>query len=299
MTAGLLERLRAGQVLVADGAMGTMLQERGLKPGDCPEAVNLERPVVLEEIARLYLEAGADLVQTNTFGGSPMKLAQYGLDDRTEEVNRSAVEAVRRAVGGQALVSFSCGPTGRMLKPYGDADPEEVRRAFCRQLKAAAAAGADVVCVETMTDLGEAVLAVEASKSAAPGVPVMATMTFDRTKKGYRTIMGVSVAQAAEGLAKAGADVVGSNCGNGIDNMVEIAREFLRSTRIPLLVQSNAGMPEMRGGRAVYGETPELMASKVAALLEAGANIIGGCCGTTPAHIAAIRKAVSAKSPGR
>jgi len=286
----ILERLKDGEVLVADGAMGTMLQERGLKPGECPEALNLSRPELLEEVARLYLEAGAEIVQTNTFGGSPLKLALYGLAERTEEVNRKAVEAARRAVGDRAYVSASCGPTGRILKAMGgDTEPGEVLEAYVRQVQALVEGGADLLCVETMTDLEEASLAVRAAKSVSPSTPVMATMTFDRTKRGFYTIMGVDVARAAEGLRKAGADIVGSNCGNGIDNMIEIARAFRKASSLPILVQSNAGMPEMKGGKAVYSETPELMASKVAELVAAGAGIIGGCCGTTPAHIAAIR----------
>ena len=187
----LLERLRRGEVLVADGAMGTMLQERGLKPGQSPEALNLSETKVLEEIAQLYLEAGADLIQTNTFGGSPLKLAAYGLSEKTEEVNGNAVLAARKSAAGKAYVCASCGPTGRLLKPHGDADPEEVLAAYARQIKALIAAGADAVCVETMTDLNEAALAVRAAKSVSPDIPVIASMTFDKTKRGFYTMMGV------------------------------------------------------------------------------------------------------------
>lgn len=288
----LLDRLKQGP-MVADGAMGTQLMARGLKPGECPEAFGLEHPEALAEIASAYLEAGAEIVQTNTFGGSPLKLACYKLEGRTEEINRKAVEAVRRAVGGKAYVSASCGPTGKLLKPAGDADPEEVSAAFQRQMKALLEAGADVLCVETMTDLAEAALAVKAAKSLRPDAPVMATMTFDKGPRGFFTMMGVSVKKAVEGLQAAGADVVGSNCGNGIEAMVLIAREMRALTDLPLLIQSNAGLPRLVGGKTVYPETPEFMAEKAKDLLAAGVSIVGGCCGTTPEHIRAIQKTVS------
>lgn len=286
------DELKSGRVLVADGAMGTMLMARGLAPGEAPETVNLRGPEALEEIARLYLEAGADIIQTNTFGGSPLKLAKTGLDDNMHDVNRRAVEAVRRVAGGKAFVSASVGPSGLILKPYGDAEPQAVYDSYRSQVEILAAAGADVICVETMTDIAEAVLAVRAAKEAAPRLPVMATMTYDATPRGFFTIMGVTVACAAKELAAAGADVIGSNCGNGIDNMVAIAREYRACSDLPIIIQSNAGLPEMRGGVLAYPETPEFMASRVKALVASGVSIIGGCCGTTPAHIAAIRKEV-------
>lgn len=288
----LLERIAAGEVLIADGAIGTWLLERGLAPGACPESFNLSHPEMLEEIARLYLQAGAEILQTNTFGGSPLKLARWGLDDQTETIAGAAVAAVRRAAGHRAYVSGSCGPCGRMLKPYGDTDPELIRASFERQLRALAAAGVDLFCVETMTDLAEAVLAVRAAKAIAPAIPVMATMTFDRTRRGFFTIMGNGIPAAAAALVEAGADVIGSNCGNGIDAMVEIAREFRRGTAQPLIIQSNAGLPEVVDGVAVYPETPEYMAERARELLAMGVSILGGCCGTTPAHIAAFKAMV-------
>ena len=287
-----LERIAAGEVLIADGAMGTLLLERGLAPGACPESFNLSHPEILEEIARLYRHAGAEILQTNTFGGSPLKLARYGLDGETEAVNRAAVAAVRRVAGPRAYVSGSCGPCGRMLKPYGDTDPAVIGASFERQLRALAEAGVDLFCIETMTDLAEAVLAVRAAKAVAPAIPVMTTMTFDRTRRGFFTIMGNGIAPAAAALVEAGADLVGSNCGNGIEAMVEIAREFRRSTDRPLVIQSNAGLPEMVDGVAVYPETPEFMAAHARALLAIGISVLGGCCGTTPAHIAAFKAMV-------
>ena len=294
----LRERLQEGAVLVGDGAIGTLLQQKGLRPGECPESVNLTHPELLEEIAGAYLEAGSDVLQTNTFGGSPAKLAQYHLEDRTEEINGNAVRAVRKVAGERAWVSGSCGPSGRILKPYGDADPDELYAGFRRQAAALIEAGVDCLCIETMIDLAEATLAIRAAREVAPDIPVIATMTFDATPRGFYTIMGVSVARAASGLPQAGADVVGSNCGNGIENMVKIAREFRACTELPLIIQSNAGLPEIRDGVPVYGESPAFMAEKARDLLALGVSIIGGCCGTTPEHIKAIREIVDSPTVG-
>ncbi len=284
--------LKQSGVLVADGALGTMLIARGLGSGQCPETINLDRPELLLEIASEYLDAGAEIVQTNTFGASPIKLKLYNLDDKTEEINKNAVNMLRKVTRGRAFISASCGPCGRMLTPYGDISPEEVLAGYKRQAKALISAGVELICIETMTDLCEARLAIEAFKAVAPDLPVSASMTFDRTPRGFFTIMGVSVEQAAKGLADAGADIIGSNCGNGIDNMIEIAREFRRHSELPMIIKPNAGLPRLDGDLPVYSETPSFMAEKCIALLELGANIIGGCCGTTPAHIAAIKKTV-------
>ena len=287
-----LDRINDGEVLVGDGAMGTMLMREGLKAGECPELINLERPQVLEKIARLYHEAGADIIQTNTFGGSPFKLMQYSLEDRSDEINTAAVNAARRGAGDRAYISASCGPCGRLLKPYGDTDPEDIYEGFEKQLRAQVDAGVDMICIETMTDLREATLAVKAAKSVSQSIPVAATMTFDLTPNGFFTIMGTGIEQAATGLADAGADIIGSNCGNGIENMIKIAEEFKKKTSLPVMIQSNAGLPVMKGEDTVYPETPEFMAEGCEKLLKIGVNIIGGCCGTAPDHIAAFRKVI-------
>jgi 5-methyltetrahydrofolate--homocysteine methyltransferase len=286
-------RLAAGDVLVGDGAWGTQLMARGVLPGEAPESLNLTQPGVIEEIAALYVDAGADLITTNTFGGSPARLRQFGLDGQTEAVNRAAVEAVRRAAGGRAYASASVGPSGHLMKPYGDADPVDIGAGYERQIRALAEAGADLICIETMTDLAEAVLAVRAAKSVAPDLPVIATMTFETTRRGFFTVMGVSVEQAVRGLSEAGADILGSNCGNGSVTMVAIAREFRALTGLPIAIQPNAGLPEPLDGRLVYPETPEFMAEQARGLLAAGVAVIGGCCGTTPAHVRALRAMVS------
>lgn len=284
--------MSSGETLVADGAMGTMLFEKGLDPGQCPETVNLSNLRILEEIAQAYLEAGADILETNTFGGSPLKLSLYGLEEKMEAINCGAVLAVRGVVGDRAYVAASCGPCGKLLKPYGDSDPGVVYKSFHRQIECLVEAGADCICVETMTDLAEAKLAVTAARDVSPTIPIFATMTFDDTPRGFYTIMGVSIEDAAAGLQEAGADVIGSNCGNGIDKMVAVAGAFRECTDLPLIIQANAGLPETRDGRTVYLESPALMGERAKDLLGIGVSIIGGCCGTTPSHIGAIRSVV-------
>lgn len=292
----ILERIGEGKCLVADGAMGTMLFERGVKGGQAPESINLERPEILEDIARAYLDAGAEVLQANTFGASELKLSSHSLADRTEEINRKAVDAVRKVAGDGAFVAASCGPSGKLLVPYGDTEPEVIYESFLRQLKAVIEAGVDVVSVETMTDLAEASLAVKAARSVSSAIPIIATMTFDPGPRGFFTVMGVSIEKAAAGLEEAGAAVVGSNCGNGIEKMIEIAREFKKVSTLPIIIQSNAGMPELRGGVPVYPESPEFMAEQAKALVDMGVAVIGGCCGTTPEHTRALRGMVDSHS---
>jgi 5-methyltetrahydrofolate--homocysteine methyltransferase len=291
---GLLERIQSGEILCGDGGWGTQLMARGLKPGDSPEALNLSDPDALVEVATLYVDAGAQLITTNTFGGSPLKLKAYDLDSRTEEINAAAIEALKPVTAGKAYISASIGPTGKLLKPFGDTEPEEMAEGFGRQIGAVIEAGADIVCVETMIDLTEAQLAVKAARSISADIPIIATMTFDPTPRGFFTTMGVTIEKACQGLAEAGADVVGSNCGNGIEKMIEIARGFSEHSKLPVIIQSNAGVPENVGGEVVYPETPEFMAERVPQLIDLGVVIIGGCCGTGPEHIAAFRKVIDA-----
>ena len=288
----LRERLKQPGIIIGDGAMGTMLLRRGLKTGECPERMTLERPEVLEEIATLYLAAGAEIIETNTFGGSPLKLQPYGLDGETEEINRRAVAAVRRSIDDKAYLSASCGPSGRMLEPYGDTSEELVFESFQQQARAIISEGVDMVCVETMTDLTEATLAVKAVKSISPSIPVCATMTFDQTPGGFFTLMGTSIDHAVKGLTEAGAEIIGSNCGSGIEKMIGIAKAFLAKTNLPIIIQSNAGIPALRDDIATYPDSPEFMADRSIALMKLGVKIIGGCCGTTPEHIAALKRAV-------
>jgi len=265
---------------------------RGLKPGDSFEEINLTRPEILAEIAELYVEAGADLITTNSFGGSPLNLAGHGLAEKTEEINRAAVKAIQRVVEGRALISGSVGPTGKILTPYGDTEPDVMAEGFSRQIGALIEVGVDLICIETMMDLEEARLAVEAARRRSPSVPIIATMTFNATPRGFFTTMGTTVEQACRVLVEAGADLVGSNCGNGIDTMAELAREFSAHATVPRVIQSNAGIPENHGGELHYPEGPDDMAARVGELMDLGVAVIGGCCGTGPDHIRAIRTAI-------
>ena len=287
-----LSRIRERRAILGDGAWGSLLIQRGLSSGLAPEAWTLQRPDVVRAIAEEYLAAGAEILTTNTFGGSPTRLRTAGLDDRLEAINARGVELLRGVAHGRAWVSASVGPTGGLLKPLGSLDGQDAYEGFARQIRALVTAGADLICVETMTDLAEAMLAVRAAKSVAPGVPVIATMTFDLTPRGPFTVMGVSVEQAARALAGAGADLVGANCGNGVDQMLDVARAFVAHARVPLAFRPNAGLPVREGGRVVYKQTPEQFAAAAAGLLQDGVAIVGGCCGTTPAHIRSLATVV-------
>jgi 5-methyltetrahydrofolate--homocysteine methyltransferase len=288
----LLNILKGGKILVSDGAMGTMLFQKGLNPGDCPEKMNLEYPRIVEEIALAYIEAGAEIIQTNTFGGSTTKLNTYGLGETTEEINAAAVRIAKKAAGGKVFVAASCGPSGRILKPYGDAEPSEILDGFERQMTGISSVGVDLIAIETMIDLSEAKLALQAAKKIAPDTAVAVSMTFDLTPRGFFTIMGTSVKQAVEELTDAGADILGSNCGNGSENMIAITAEFRKYANLPIQIRPNAGLPRLENGILLYPETPEFMAEKSIEFIRKGANIIGGCCGSTPAHIALIKKKI-------
>lgn len=290
----ILQRFQSGDVLVADGAMGSLLMAMAgdLIKGSSPEAVNLSRPEILEKVAKLYFDAGADIIQTNTFGGSPLKLSDYKLEDKTEEINSTAVQAVRKTIGKEAYLSASVGPSGKLLKPYGPVSEDEMFDNFFRQIKVLIDHEVDILCIETMIDINEAVLAIKAARDISKSIPIMSTMTYNPSHRGFFTVMGVPVGKAAEEAEAAGADIVGSNCGNGIENMVLIAREYQKHSKLPLIIQANAGLPELKDDKPSYPETPEFMASKVEDLLEAGVVIVGGCCGTTPDHIRAFRQAV-------
>ena len=286
--------LKTQGYLVADGAMGTQLAARGLPAGVPPEAWNLERPDAVADVTRAYVEAGAQVVLTNTLGGARWKLARAGLADHTAEVNRAATEAARHGAGQRAAVFVSVGPTGELVAPLGTRREQEFVDVFAEQIDACAEAGADGICIETMTALEEALAALGAARQAAPDLPVVASMTYDRGLKVVATVMGVTPEQAARALEAAGADIIGSNCGDGIQGHVEVARLLRPATARPVWIKSNAGRPEWVDGQTVFRQTPEDMASHVEALLAAGANIIGGCCGTTPAHIRAIAAAAEA-----
>ncbi len=291
----LQDQLDENDLLLCDGAMGTMIMSLGFDSIRCPEVLNLEHVEALEEIAGAYIDAGADIVSTNTFGASPLKLAANGLEGETERINKVAVEAVRRVADsrGGGHVAGSCGPTGKILKPYGDTEPEEMRAGFVTQAGALIEAGVDAIFIETMTDLQEALLAVGAAREISQDIPLAVTMTFDPTPKGFFTMMGVSVERAVASLEEGGVQILGTNCGNGMEAMIRIAADFRAASNLPILVQANAGLPEIdENGAVFYPETPEFFGRKGEELIGAGVQLIGGCCGSTPDHIRAMRAAV-------
>jgi 5-methyltetrahydrofolate--homocysteine methyltransferase len=282
-----IEGLIAGGPVVTDGAWGTQLQERGLAVGACPDAWNLTVPEKVEQVARAYVEAGSRVILTNTFGANRFVLARHKLAEKVAEINRAGVEISRRAADGRARVFASIGPSGVMLM-MGQVKEDELREAFAQQAAAMAEAGADAIVVETMSDPAEARLTVSAARET--GLPVVACMTFDSGPNKDRTMMGTTPEQAAEELIAAGADCIGSNCGQGIAGFVGICRRLRAASGGPVWIKPNAGLPELVDGKTVYRQTPEQFADYVPQLVEAGAGFIGGCCGTTPEFIAAIRK---------
>ncbi|MCK5113801.1 MAG: homocysteine S-methyltransferase family protein [Phycisphaerae bacterium] len=287
----LLTKLEKLGILISDGAWGTMLQSNGMTTDDCPEEWNVSHPDAVCAIAKAYADAGSDMSLTNTFGGSRIKLDKKGYADRVAEFNEAGAKN-SLGVGGSAIIAGSVGPTGEFIEPLGAITAEEMEEVFAEQIAALLKGGVRVICVETMMAVEEAVCAVTAAKKLDPTVDVIATMTFDKTPNGFRTMMGVDPQRAADELSAAGADVLGSNCGNGIEGMIEVAGEFRKHTSKPILIHANAGVPELVGGQTVFRQSPEDFAANTQALVDAGANIIGGCCGTTPQHIAAMKAAV-------
>ncbi len=278
-----------GRTLLADGAIGTELQHRGLEPGACAESWNADRPDQVEAVHRAYVEAGAQLLTTNSFRGTRCALAGFGLAGRTAELNRRAAELAKAAAGDGAWVLGSMGPFGGFMEPLGETSEEQLRSWFLEQATALLEGGADGIVVETMAAGEEVEAAIRAARTAGASV-VAATMTFEKGRDGHRTMMGVSPGDAARIMVDAGADVVGTNCGTGliIRDYVQIVAQFCETVRVPVLARPNAGAPQLAGDRVFYTQSPEAMASEISALLGAGARIIGGCCGTTPDHIRAF-----------
>jgi 5-methyltetrahydrofolate--homocysteine methyltransferase len=291
------EEVQGGRTLVSDGAWGTLLQKRGLQPGECPELWCLEHADAVRGIAASYVAAGADMIETNSFGANRFKLEHYGLTARVAELNEAAARLSRAAAGEARHVIASVGPTGKILL-MGDVTEEEIYDAFRQQAAALERGGADACCIETFAALDEAVLAVRAARENTR-LEVLCTFTFEKTLQGeYRTMMGVSPAEMAKALPEAGADVIGANCGNGMLGMADIVRQMRAvAAQIPILVHANAGRPTNVGGVDVFPEGPEEMARNAREVVAAGANIVGGCCGTTPDHIRALVRALRPSVP--
>jgi methionine synthase I (cobalamin-dependent) len=283
------ERIAAGPVL-ADGGWGTELQKRGLAEGECPDRWNLLHPERVIDVARSYVEAGSSVILTNTFRANRVALARYGLAGEAAAMNRAGASLSREAARERALVFASIGPTGKMLA-LGEIPEEETLAAFREQAEALAEGGADALLIETMSDLAEASLALAGARAA--GLPVLVSFAFESGKNKDRTMTGVTPEQAARRMTEAGADGVGANCGVGIAEYVPICRRLRAATALPLWIKPNAGLPELEGGRPVYRTGPEQFASFIPALIQAGANFIGGCCGTDPEFIRASARAMA------
>jgi 5-methyltetrahydrofolate--homocysteine methyltransferase len=279
--------------LVSDGAMGTMLQERGLTDGGAPELWNVERPEEIEAVLESYAAAGARFITTNTFGGTRGRLALHGLDGRVEELNRAGGEIARRVANRHpgTFVMGDIGPTGELMEPMGILTPGSGQEIFAEQMRGLVAGGVDAILIETMSDLAEVEAAVNAAHEVAPSLPVIATMSFDTN---LRTMMGVKPAQALQRLADLGVRIIGANCGRGVDEMRTIAKEMVeaRPQGVFIIAQSNAGMPKLVGDTFIYQGTPEEMGKFALEMQELGVNIVGSCCGSSPAHTAAIAKAI-------
>ena len=295
--AGKFIELLKSSTLVADGAMGTMLQKYGLLAGSCPEEYNLRHPDIVQSIHQQYFTAGADLVETNTFGANRFRLSFHGYGDQVKELNRRAAELACTVRPAGKFVAGSVGPTGELLEPLGMLTFNQLVDAFYEQMTALQAGGVDLIIIETLADLQEARAALQAAKNLTPVLPVAVTMTFDRGVTGFKTMMGISPPAMISTLVEAGADIIGANCGLGMDEMIDLMTEIRSQYSAALIAQANAGLPRWDGQKNVYSETPAQRGRATAKLLELKVNIIGGCCGTTPDHIRTIRQAVDAYSP--
>jgi methionine synthase I (cobalamin-dependent) len=283
----LIEELLDSGPVLTDGAWGTEMQARGLRCGEIPDGWNLDHPQRVEAVARAYVEAGSAVVLTNTFRASRIALGDHPLAARVVEINREGVKISRQAAGDRARVFASIGPSGKLLMT-GDVSAEQLSISFAEQAQALAEGGADALVIETMTDLAEAKLAIAAAKQT--GLPVVACMVYDSGKVKDRTMMGVTPEQAVTELEAYGADVIGANCGNGIEGYIPICRRMAGATDLPIWIKANAGIPELVNGEVVYRMTATEFASHLPELLAAGASFIGGCCGTSPAFIQVMNK---------
>jgi methionine synthase I (cobalamin-dependent) len=277
------------KTIVFDGAMGTMLLAAGLKSGDIPEMWNIEKPEVVQSVHQQYYTAGVDVVHTNTFGATDLKLHQKGLSDQMEAINSAAVKLAKGVCPENGFVAGDLGPTGKMLRPLGDASIDELIETFYRQASILLEGGADLISIETMFSLDEAVAAVKGAKKAG-GRPIVAAMTFNKTPNGFFTIMGEDVEQCVSAFEKEGVDVIGSNCNLGSKDMIDLANVLRQRTEKPILLQPNAGKPIQRQGVTIYEQPAESFAADIKKIVQSGANMVGGCCGTNAEFMQAIVK---------
>jgi 5-methyltetrahydrofolate--homocysteine methyltransferase len=299
MTTRNLMKELAERPVCGDGAMGTLLMARGMGSGDCGMTWNLDRPGDVTAIHRAYRNAGSQLITTNSFGGSRFVLAMHGHAGDVAKLNEAAAKAACEAAGDDAWVLGDVGPCGDFLEPVGELSEDEVREAFAEQIRALIAGGADAILVETMSDPVEMTVGIEAALQCDPQIPVIATYAFQKTAGGeFRTMMGTPVAEAIGRAVASGASIVGANCGASLDleDYVTLCREIVAAAgEAHVIIQPNAGSPQQIGDKTLYLATPEQMADTATRLLDAGARIVGGCCGTTPAHLEAIAGAVAAR----
>jgi methionine synthase I (cobalamin-dependent) len=297
--AKLIDRIER-DVFLLDGAMGTQLFARGVEPGGCNDALDVESPDVVLDVHRAYIDAGSDAILTNTFGANRYALARHGWADRAVEISKAGAEVARRAAGQDRYVLGDIGPTGDFLEPVGMLRADQVNEAFVEQVKGLRAGGVDGFIVETMTALDELEIAIRAAKKAGGGLPVLASMSFDKGGAGFRTMMGVDVATATARMLSLGVDAIGFNCGTAtLDEYVELSRVYVAAAKpskgkVQVFAEPNAGKPELVDGKAVYKTTPEEFAAAGRKVLDAGIHILGGCCGTTPEHIHALAQALKA-----
>jgi 5-methyltetrahydrofolate--homocysteine methyltransferase len=261
----------------------------GLPQGSCPDEWNISHPVIVRKIAENYLTAGSDIVMTNTFGANYFQLERYGLGKKVKEINKIGAALSREACNGKAICAASMGPSGKLFL-MGEVSQEELFEAFSEQAQALKDGGADWLVVETMTDIGEMEIAAQAA--VATGLPVVASMTYEQTHSGYRTVMGHTPQDAVTAAVKAGVSFIGANCGSGIDKYVELAFILKRLTNLPLWIKANAGLPRLIDGKPVYYMSSEIYASHATNILDAEVYVIGGCCGTNPDFIKMLRAVV-------
>jgi 5-methyltetrahydrofolate--homocysteine methyltransferase len=292
MIGTILEKISEKGILVSDGGMGTFLQTKGLQSGTCPEYYSISNPEIISEYADSFRSVGADIIQTNTFGASALKLSDFGREKECDTINRESVRIARETVDDLVFIAGSIGPSGKLLSPHGNTAPETMFDSFLQQSNALISEGVDLIIIETMIDLEEALLALQSARRISSTIPITVSMMYTNTPSGFYTIMGNSLEECLQRLSDNGCDIHGSNCGNGIQDMIEIAKSLKIFSSQPVLIQANAGKPEIKESTVIYPESPENFYNLAEQLIQTGVSVIGGCCGTDYDHIKSIRKAV-------